>query len=201
AGTDGAGPRGSLTRGARPRSPPPVPVPPAASCILEQTGRRPRHPGFLGQLVDLGFPFTLYEQGPFIANDLPALTLTTGSNRPPPAVGDTAFRLATPKLVKMGRAAQELLGSLNQGLEAAPGTTSAVWIGDRMVRGWAIELVLIAVLLPFVVATVDLFALTRRHGLRLGPALRALRSRLLFWAFVGLVFTCFRALGAFGSGP
>ena len=197
----GTGPPRVVVTGDRPRSPAPVLVATAASRILEQTGRRPRHPGFLGQLVDLGFPFTLYEQGPFVAHDLPAITLTTGGNRPPPAVGDTAFRLATPKLVKMGRAAQELLGSLNQGLEAAPGTTSAVWVGDRMIRGWAIELVLIAVLLPFVVAAVDLFALTRRHGLRLAPALRALRSRLLFWAFAGLVFTCFRALGAFGSGP
>jgi Peptidase family M28 len=197
----GTGPPRVVITGDRPRSPAPVLVATAASRILEQTGRRPRHAGFLGQLVDLGFPFTLYEQGPFVANDLPAVTLTTGGNRPPPAVGDTAFRLATPKLVKMGRAAQELLGSLNQGLEAAPGTTSAVWIGDRMIRGWALELVLIAVLLPFAVAAVDLFALTRRHGLRLAPALRALRSRLLFWAFVGLVFTCFRLLGAFGSGP
>jgi hypothetical protein len=197
----GAGPPRIVITGDRPRSPAPVLVATAASRMLEQTGRRPRHPGFLGQLVDLGFPFTLYEQGPFVANDLPAVTLTTGGNRPPAAVGDTVFRLATTKLVKMGRAAQELLGSLNQGLEAAPGTTSAVWVGDRMIRGWAVELVLIAVLLPFVVAAVDLFALTRRHGLRLGPALRALRSRLLFWAFVGVVFTCFRALGAFGSGP
>jgi hypothetical protein len=197
----GAGPPRVVITGDRPRSPAPVLVSTAASRILEQTGRRPRHPGFLGQLIDLGFPFTLYEQGPFIANALPAITLTTGGNRPSPAVGDTAFRLATPKLVEMGRAAQELLGSLNQGLEAAPTTTSAVWVGDRIVRGWAIELVLIAVLLPFVVATVDLFALTRRHGLRLGPALRALRSRLLFWAFAGVVFTCFRALGAFGTGP
>src|SRR5256885_7343259 len=117
----------------------------------------------------------------------PASTPATEGIRPPPAIGDTVFRLATPKLVKVGRAAQELLGSLNQGLEAAPGTTSAVWIGDRMIRGWALELVLISVLLPFVVAAVDLFALTRRHRLHLGPALRALRSRLLFWAYVGIV--------------
>jgi hypothetical protein len=193
-------PRLELT-GDRPRSPAPVLVATAAARILEQAGSRPRHPGFIGQLVDLGFPFTLYEQGPFIARNLPAITLTTGGNRPPPALGDTAGRLNAAKLAKLGRSAQELLGSLNQGLEAAPGTTSAVWVGDRVIRGWALELVLIAVLLPFVVASVDLFALTRRYGLRLAPALRALRSRLAFWTFAGIVFTCFRLLGAFGSGP
>jgi hypothetical protein len=197
----GPGPPRLELAGDRPRSPAPVLVATASARMLEQTRARPRHPGFLGQLVDLGFPFTLYEQGPFIARDLPAVTLTTGGNRPPPAVGDTAIRLGAPKLAKMGRAAQELLGSLNQGLEAAPGTTSAVWAGERVVRGWALELVLISVLLPFVVAAVDLFALTRRYGLRLTPALRALRSRLAFWAYVGIVFTCFRLLGAFGGGP
>jgi hypothetical protein len=61
--------------------------------------------------------------------------------------------------------------------------------------------VLIALLVPFVVAAVDLFALCRRYGIRLAPALRALRSRLLFWAFAGAVFTCFRVAGAFGTGP
>jgi hypothetical protein len=34
----------------------------------------------------------------------------------------------------------------------------------------------------------------------LGPAVRSLRTRLLFWGFVGLVFTCFRLLGAWPSG-
>jgi hypothetical protein len=197
----GTGPPRLELAGDRPRSPAPVLVATAAARILEQAGTRPRHPGFVGQLIDLGFPLTLYEQGPFIARNLPAITLTTGGNRPPPALGDTAGRLNPGKLAKLGRSAQELLGSLNQGLEAAPGTTSAVWAGDRVIRGWALELVLISVLLPFVVAAVDLFALTRRYGLRLVPALRALRSRLAFWAFVGIVFTCFRVLGAFGEGP
>jgi hypothetical protein len=173
----------------------------ATARILDQSGERPRHPGFFGQLVDLGFPFTLYEQGPFVAHGVPAVTLTTGGNRPPPAFGDTAGRLSAAKLVKMGRAAQELLGSLNQGLEVAQRTASDVWVGDRRIRGWAIELVLIALLVPFIVATVDLFALGRRHGVRLLPAIRALRSRLVYWAYAGIVFTCFRLLGAFGSGP
>ena len=38
----------------------------------------------LGQLVDLAFPFTLYEQGPFVAAGIPAITITTG-RRPPAA--------------------------------------------------------------------------------------------------------------------
>jgi hypothetical protein len=187
--------------GERPQSPAPTIVATATARILEQTGVRPHHPGFFGQLVDLGFPFTLYEQGPFVARGVPAITLTTGGNRPPSAFGDTTGRLGRPKLVKMGRAAQELLGSLNQGLEVAQRPTTDVWVGDRRIRGWTLELVLIALLAPFIVAAVDLFALGRRHGVRLLPAIRALRSRLAYWGFAAIVFTCFRLLGAFGSGP
>ena len=79
----------------------------------------PRHAGFFGQLIDLGFPFTLYEQGPFVARGVPAVTLTTAGDRPPPR---SATRRAARRaqLAQIGRAAQELLGSLNQGLEAAP---------------------------------------------------------------------------------
>jgi peptidase M28-like protein len=197
----GPGPPRLEFTGDQPRSPATTLVATATARILEQAGKPPRHPGFFGQLVDLGFPFSLYEQAPFIGRGISAITLTTGGNRPPAAFGDTAGRLAAAKLATMGRAAQELLGSLNQGLEVAQGTRSFVLVGDRTIRGWAIELVLITLLVPFLVAVVDLFALGRRHGMHLGPAIRALRSRLAFWAFAGIVFTCFRLLGAFGSGP
>ena len=49
-------------------------------------------------------------------------------------------------------------------------------------RGWAIELVLIALLVPFFVASVDLFALCRRQRVGLGGAARSLRTRLLLLA-------------------
>ena len=195
----GQGPPRLVLAGDRPRSPAPRLVQTAARRILEQTGSRPTHAGFLGQLVDLGFPLTLHEQGPFVARGIPAVTLTTSATRPP--FRDTAGRVNTAGYGRMGNAAQGLLGSLDQGLELAQGTTSIVWLGDRILRGWAIQLVLITLVLPFLVATIDLFAFCRRNRIRLGPAVRALRSRLGFWLFVAIVFTCFRLLGAWPDGP
>jgi hypothetical protein len=144
---------------------------------------------------------TLYEQGPFVAAGIPAITLTTGGNRPPPAVGDTIPQLDGQKFVRLGRASQELLGSLDQSLELEHGTTPFVFVGDRAIRGWAIELLLIALLLPYLVAVVDLYALCRRLRIPLFAAANALRSRLVFWFVVAGVFTCFRLLGAWPSGP
>ena len=172
----------------------------AAARIAEQAGRTPDHVGFLGQLLDLAFPLTLYEQGPFVGAGIPAVTVTTAGDRPRGAFGDTSGRLDLTRLGQLGTAAQELIGSLDLGLDLPPSPGSYVWFGGRIVRGWAIELVLVALLVPFAVAVVDLYALCRRHEVALGPAVRSLRTRLLFWLFVGLVFTCFRLLGAWPSG-
>ena len=196
----GAGPPRIMIAGDSPRSPAALLVETAAKRVLEQTGSRPRRAGILAQLIDLGFPFTLYEQGPFVARGIPAVTLTTGGERPPTAFTDRATALDTNRLTAMGRATQELVGSLDQGLELAQGTTSYVWAGDRIVRGWAIELLLFGLLVPFMVAVVDLFAHCRRRGLELLPAVRSLRSRLGFWLFLGLAFTAFRVLGAWPAG-
>jgi hypothetical protein len=187
--------------GNRPRSPSPRLVATAVARIAGEAGHPPRHPGFFAQLVDLGFPFTLYEQGAFVAAGIPAVTLTTGADRPPAPFGDNAGSLNRTRLAQMGRAAQELLGSLNQGVELAQTSTSYLWVGGRIVRGWALELVLVALLVPFLVAIVDLYALCRRYRIAFRPALLALRSRLAFWFFAGLVFTCFRLVGAWPAGP
>src|SRR5581483_6080987 len=90
--------------------------------------------------------------------------------------------------------------ALEQGVALAPGPGSYLFLGTRIVRGWAIELVLIACLLPFLAAAVDLFARCRRRRIPVSPALRAYRSRLGFWAWCGVVFALFTALHAWPGG-
>ncbi|MGZ4333593.1 MAG: M28 family peptidase [Gaiellaceae bacterium] len=193
------GPRIEIA-GDSPRSPAAALVETAARRLQEQTGHRPGRPSIVGQLIDLGFPFTLYEQGPFVARGIPAVTLTTAGARPPDAFTDRSTAVSGVRLGAIGRAAQQLLGSLDQGLELAQGTTTFVWAGDRFVRGWSIELLLFALLVPYLVAVVDLFAHCRRRRVSLLPAIRSLRSRIAFWLFVGLVFYVLRFLGAWPSG-
>jgi len=168
--------------------------------VAEESGPPVARTGVLGQLIDLGFPFTLHEQGPFVARGTPAITVTTGGERPPDAFTDRVTNLDGARLAQLGRATESLLGSLDQGLDLTRGTPSFVWIGDRAVRGWALEVLLFALLVPFLVGVVDLFAHCRRRGIPLAPAGRSLRRRLVFWLFVGVVFYVFRALGAWPTG-
>jgi len=195
----GDGPARIEIAGDRPRSPAMTLVRTAAARVLEQTGREVVRPRALGQLIDLGFPFTLYDQGPFVGRGISAITLTTASARPPSSFGDTPERLNGRRLTEVGRSAQALIGSLDQSLELAQGTQSFVFLGSRFVRGWAIQVSLIAALLPFLLAAVDLFARCRRRHIRIAPALRSLRSRLFFWLWVVLLFIAFSLLG-WGEG-
>ena len=186
--------------GDEPRSPAATLVETAAARITEQTGSGPGRTSALGQLTDLAFPFSLYEQAPLVGRGIPAVTLTTGGDRPPPSFGDTPERLSRKQLMSIGRAAQGLVGSLDEGLELTRGTHSYVYLGSRLVRGWTIELALVSMLLPFVVATVDLFARCRRRRIPVAPALRAYRSRLGFWLWAGAMFLFLALVGVWPGG-
>jgi hypothetical protein len=196
----GRGPPRLELAGDEPRSPAAALVETAAARITEQTGSGPGRTSWLGQLTDLAFPFSLYEQAPFVGRGIPAVTLTTGGDRPPPSFGDTRDRLSRKRLTDIGRAAQGLVGSLDEGLELARGTHSYVYLGSRLVRGWTIEFALVSMLLPFVVATVDLFARCRRRKIPVAPALRAYRSRLGFWLWAGAMFLFLALVGAWPGG-
>jgi hypothetical protein len=171
-----------------------------AARIQEQAGAPPRRPSGFGQLLDLAFPFTLYEQGPLLAHGIAAVTLTTAGDRRPDAFADTPERVNGGRLAQLGRSTQELLRALDQGAELVQGTSSFVYLGARVIRGWAIQLVLIAALLPFLMTAVDLFARCRRRRVPLAPALRSYRSRLLFWLWIGAVFELFALAGVWPRG-
>ena len=164
----GSGQPRLLISGDTARSPAAALVRTAAVRVLEQTGSEPERTPALRQLLDLGFPFTFGEQGPFVAQGIPAVTLTTVSDVPSQVFEDDPLSAA--RLGELGRATQNLVGSLDAGLELAQGTSSYVYLGARFVRGWTIELVLLTALLPFV---------DRRHrSLRpLPAAARSARSR------------------------
>jgi hypothetical protein len=184
----------------RPRSPAATLVETAASQIQQETGSNPTRPSSLQQLIDLGFPFSVRGQAPFVAQGIPAVGITTGGDRPPASFSDTPGKLNATRLGQAGRVAQRMLDSLDQGLDLAQGSSSYVYLGSRIVRGWAIELVLIAALLPYLAAVVDVFARCRRRRIPIAPALRSYRSRLTFWLWGGAIFGVFALTGVWPDG-
>jgi Peptidase family M28 len=182
------------------RSPAATLVATAEESVRAEMDAPPERPNAFSQLVDLAFPFTLHEQGPFVAEGTPAVTLTTGGERPQPAEDDTLEALDPNQLGELGRSAQALLGSLDEAAELARGTQSYVYVGSRFLRGWTIEFLLFSALIPAILATVDLFARLRRRHIPLAPALRSLVSRFGVWLWVGILLASFSLAGLFPNG-
>lgn len=183
-----------------PRVPSPTLLATTDDAIHEQAGVDPERPGPFAQLIDLAFPFSLYEQAPFVTRGVPAVTFTTGGSRPRPPEGDTLAEIDRERLGELGRAAQSLLGSLDEAAEVAGGTQSYIFFGTRLLYGWTLQLVLVAALIPFLAATVDLFARCRRRQIALWPALRSYLSRFAVWLWLGVVFALFVVAGILPSG-
>ena len=181
------------------RSPAPGLVETMRAALAQRGNGEPARPSGLQQLTSLGFPFNPYEQAPFVSRGIPAVTVTTAGARPPEGRGQST-RLDVEHLGAVGLATQDTVDAMELGVSLAQGPTNYVFLGSRLIRGWAIEIVLVAMLLPFLAAAVDLFARCRRRRIRIAPALRSYRSRLGFWAWVGAVFLVFRAIGLWGGG-
>ena len=79
--------------GDTPRSPSAGLVETIRAAVARETGSDPVRASWLRQLVDLAFPYSQYEQAPFVTRGIPAVTLTTAPDRRPPGLSDTSDRL------------------------------------------------------------------------------------------------------------
>ena len=111
----------------------------AVARIGATAGMTPGRPSLFGQLIDLAFPLSLYEQWPFLQHGISAITLTTAGDRPssdpvgsgvrrPAARPDGAGGAAARELARPGTRAfagneqlRVLRGANHQGLGAGPG--------------------------------------------------------------------------------
>jgi len=183
--------------GDTPRSPAPGLLETMRAALNKESGAAPARPRALDQLVSLAFPFTTHEQAPFVSRGIPAVTITTARGGAAEASGTDPLHVAP--LIAVGNATHDVVDAMEEGVALAQGPSSYVFLGQRLIRGWAIELVLIAMLLPFIAAAVDLLARCRRRRIPISPALRSYRSRLAFWALGGLAFILFAQAGFLGN--
>ena len=153
----------------------------ASARLAEEIGVEPTLPSIPTQLVDLGVPFALGEQGRFLAGGLSALTVTTADENGSGQIPDVE------RLGQLGRATEALVNSLDRSAGGAFRTPTSVFFADRAASGWTVRLTLILAIVPFALGVVDLIVRGRRRGLPFAPALRAQRARLGLWAFGGLL--------------
>jgi hypothetical protein len=112
----------------------------------------------LTQTLRLGVPVTLFEHGQLVQRGLPAVTITSGSERLPSG----RSQLDEQRLAQGVRSIERTL----EGLDAMDSLQSAgktwAWSGARAWRGWALKILIASLLLPVWLAGVDMFARYRR---------------------------------------
>jgi Peptidase family M28 len=173
--------------GFEPASPAPALTRTMGVRVAEQIGREPARPNALAQLVDLGIPFGYGEQGALLRAGISALRLTTAPDTPPERVGGPPNTMSGVAFQQLGNATAATIESLDAGVALPHGSSPSLYLGERVVPGWAVELVLLASLVPFLVGTIDLFAHSRRRTIRLGGAWRVLRTRIGLWLWLAAV--------------
>lgn len=168
----------------------------AAARIAEETGVTPEIPSVASQLLALGLPYALEEQGRFLARGHAAVTIGTES----PGGGAGAGPISTERLGQLGRATEALVGSLDASVGGAFRTPDSIFFATRAASGWTLRLALVLAVVPFALGIVDLVVRGRRRGLPFVPALRAQRARLGYWALVGLLVWLGSLVGVFPTG-
>ena len=135
--------------------------------------RRVPQAGVGSQFTRLAIPLTPSEQGEVAVHGLPAVLLTVAGERGPGG----ARAVSQDRLQEMGRTTLRSITALDGRAEPIPGPRTELFFSRKVVPGWAIRLVVGALILPALIAAVDGFARVRRR--------REPTGRWLAWTLIG----------------
>lgn len=149
-----------------------------------------------GQIAHLAFPISSSEQAPFDSARQPAVLLSLSGERAPPAREPTAFG----RISALGRAVLQSVNALDNGQQVPAPSRYLIWSG-KVVPGWAVQLLVIALILPVAAATIDAAARARRRGHRLLGWVVWVLSASLPFLLAATVVSLARATGIISFAP
>ena len=168
-----------------------------ASAIQQQTTLAAGEESVAGQFMHLAFPLASSEQRPFAANGEPAvLVSTSGSRVPPPDEKTSAYQIAG-----FGRAVLQSVSAFEAGTSSVPGPSSYVRWSGKLIPAWAVRLLVLALLAPVLIATIDGIARARRRGARVGRWALWVLAWCLPFVLAVLVVLGLRLTGAINIAP
>jgi hypothetical protein len=153
--------------------------PTLGAAISQEVGASPGGTSDAARLAHLAFPLATGEEAPLNAAGVPSVLVQVSGERGP----SPGERISAARLLNFGRAALSAIYALDEGPDIARGSTH-VSLGRKLLPGWAIRLLALALLLPPLLTSVDAFARLRR---RREPVLR-----WVVWTLSGGLpfFTC-----------
>jgi hypothetical protein len=162
-----------------------------AGAIRRETGSEPAEPSVLGELAHLAFPLAVGEQGPLDQRGVPAVLIQASGERGPS--GGQA--VSAERLQSLGRAALSSIDAIDRTTDISTARNTSVLVQRKTFPGWALRLLVVALLLPALIVIVDGLARQRRRRLPVARWLRWTLACALPFLAVALFL---RLLGAAG---
>jgi hypothetical protein len=167
-----------------------------ASALGSQAAPHSTGTSVAGQLAHLAFPFTLSEQGPFGAQGIPAATLSLSGDRAPPADASTS----ADQMTAVGRSVLLSINALDSGPQLERAAPYVLFQG-KVIPAWAIRLLVLAFMLPVLVATIDGLARARRRGHSITRAVVWVLASAVPFALAALLVVAARLVGVIDIAP
>ncbi len=131
-----------------------------AAALGAQAGLRAGGTSLVAQLAHLALPLTISEQGPFGARGQPAVGLSlTGERGPAP---DARVSSSGP-ITQLGRTVLQSVTALDGGPPVQSPSAYLLYDG-KVIPPWAIRVLVLTLILPVLMTTVDGIARARRRG-------------------------------------
>lgn len=146
-----------------------------ASFLSSQAGIANDSSGLAGQFARLAFPFAITEQAPFASRGIPAALVSLSGDLP---ISGNVRLAPGDRAANLGVAILQTVNALDHG-PAVGAPSGYLTLSGKLVPTWAVQLLVLALMLPVLAATVDALARTRRRGHVL--------ARWLAWVLVGVV--------------
>jgi hypothetical protein len=141
--------------------------------ISQEVGTDSGAPGLASQLAHLALPLGTGEEAPLNAAGIPAVLVQVSGERGP----STREHLSATRLQNFGKAVLSSIYALDEAPDIAPRFAARVSLGQKLLPGWAVRLLVFALLLPPLLVGVDALARLRRR--------REPVRRWLVWTLAG----------------
>ncbi len=134
-----------------------------AAALSSQAQLGPGETSLGGQFMHLAFPLATSEQAPFNARGHPALLLSLAGDRPPAADEPVSADQNGAQINALGRAVLQTIMALDRGPQV-PSPSAYLLYSGSVIPSWAVSLLVLALILPVLGATIDGLARARRRG-------------------------------------
>jgi hypothetical protein len=167
-----------------------------AAALTAQAGSAGARNSLTSQLLHLSFPMASTEQAPFAARGVPAVLVSLAGDRVP-SPGEA---ISQPQIDALGRSVLSAIDALDSAPQV-PAPSAYLMFSGQEIPGWAIRLLVLALIVPVLAATVDGLARARRRGHAILPWVLWVVSAALPFVLAALLVRAMRVVGLIDAAP